>query len=348
MQTASRFIDDEANASQIIRENVRSQLTMLSMLPQGAGPLSSYPKIIVYPEFSFQGTVTRRWTFDSWRKWLKGVAVTIPGEVSDEFGKKSAEYDMYIQGCVWEKSDAFPDHFFESVFITDPKGKVAYLRRRVALSSNLGATTPGEIMTDYLKKHGPDPVNALFPVLETPYGNIGGIMCGEAGIPEITRALTLNGAEIILHSNSEAWGWGNFIDGQYSWGDIWRRGRAYENMVYFASGDIGEMINCNMPRARNRGHSEVLDFRGNTMSRIDTPGEAIAGANCDIGLLRAARRDEWGPTSSCPLINAVFAPVYESRIIWPENKKPLEADKTRQLRETVLQGLVERKILHLS
>ena len=37
-----------------------------------------------------------------------------------------------------------------------------------------------EVLTQYLEAYGPDPVDALFPVLKTPYGIVGGMMCSEA------------------------------------------------------------------------------------------------------------------------------------------------------------------------
>ncbi len=345
MQANSRFIDDVSQSAAIIRENLDSHLKMLSMLPHGAQPIAEFPKFIVYPEFSLQGFPTSSFTLETWREWLKGVTVTIPGEVTDEFGKRSAEYGVYIQGCVWETIQDFPDHYFESVFITDPEGEVVYVRRRVALPLSFGVTTPGEILTEYVEKYGPDPVDALFPVLETEYGTVGGMLCCEMSTPEIMRALVLNGAEIILHSTSEPHG--ILIDGKY-FRDMERRVRAFENMVYLASANIGEMIDCNMPRGRNRGHSEVLDYRGTTLTTAEAPGQVIVVANADIRALRSARLTEWSVLNWGPLINAVYTPAYSTRQIWPHDVKPVDEEGVEKLRREVLERLAKDKIVQTS
>ena len=342
MQANTRFVDDPSRSLETIRENVRTHLSMLDMLPHGAQPVAGFPKFIVFPEFSLQGFPTSAFDLETWRDWLRAVCVTIPGEITEEFGKASQEHQVYIQGCVWERVDAFPEHYFESVFITDPSGEVAYVRRRVALPQSFGVTTPGEILTEYLEAYGPDPVDALFPVLDTPYGAIGGMMCSEMSTPEIMRGLVLNGAEIILHSTSEPHG--ILIDGAY-FRDMERRVRCFENMVYLASTNIGEMTECNMPRNRNRGHSEILDYRGTTLTVAEAPGEVIVTANVDIEALRAARLTEWSMLQWGPLINAVYSPIYSTREVWPSDIKPVDPQGVAQLREKVVESLVSRQIV---
>jgi predicted amidohydrolase len=317
---------------------------MLSMLPHGAQPIAGFPKFIVYPEFSLQGfpTSAHGLQIEPFRRWLKEAAVTIPGKVTDAFAKKSSEHGVYLQACVWEKHADFPEHYFESVFITDPEGQVAYVRRRVALPPSFGVTTPGEILSEYLKKFGPDPVDALFPVLKTPYGTVGGMLCSEMSTPEIMRALVLNGAEIILHSTSEPHG--ILIDGKF-FRDLERRVRAFENMVVLASANIGEMTDCNMPRGRNRGHSEILDHRGTTLTVAEAPGEVIVTANVDMRALRAARLTEWSMLNWGPLINAVYAPVYLNRTVWPHDVKPLDAEGVKKLKQEVVESLAQRQMI---
>ena len=344
MQANSRFIDDPSQSEEVIRENVRSHLRMLDMLPQGAIPVAGFPKFVVYPEFSLQGFPTAGFDLGTWRAWLQGASVTIPGEVTEQFAKKSAQYGIYIQACVWEKIETFPDHYFESVFITDPTGEVAYVRRRVALPLGFGATTPGEVLTQYLEAYGPDPVDALFPVLKTPYGMVGGMMCSEMSTPEIMRGLVLNGAEIILHSTSEPHG--ILIDGHY-FRDLERRVRAFENMVYLASANIGELVNCNMPRNRNRGHSEILDYRGTTLTVSEASGESMVTGFIDIVSLRAARLEEWSMLVWGPLINAVYSPIYNERQVWPHDVKPVDPEGVEQLRRETLESLVKRGLIQM-
>lgn len=337
MQAKSKWIGNVGKSREIIKENLQRHLQMLDMLPYGAAPAGTYPKIAVYPEFSLQGIPCNSWKGDDWLQWLRGSAIEIPGEVTDAFAKKTAEKDCYAQVCVWDKDTKFgSDVFFESVFITDPRGKLAYVRRR-ASSTHGGPSYTSDVYDEFVKKFGPDPVDALFPVLKTPYGVLGGIMCCEMSTPEISRALSMNGAEILLHSTSEPnIGMGSALQGNY-FRDMERAVRAADNCVYLASANVGVTLEggAPLPEQRDRGRSEILDWRGNRLARIEGAGEAIATASIDIDAIRKARR-RWlfghlHPTQ--------FASLYQ-REIWPLNK----ISRTEQEYLTV-RGEVERRLI---
>ena len=168
MQAQSKWFRDVKKAKEVIKENVERHLLMLEALPFGAAPLGEYPKVVVYPEFSLQGASSLEGgghgKEDRRLEWLRAATVEIPGDETDAFAKKSVENDCYIQACVWDRDTKFgPDVFFESVFITDPKGKLAYVRRRAVLGLPGPVATP-DMFDEYVKKYGPDPVDALFPV----------------------------------------------------------------------------------------------------------------------------------------------------------------------------------------
>ncbi|MDG6921754.1 MAG: hypothetical protein JRN67_00500 [Nitrososphaerota archaeon] len=340
MQAKSKWIGDGKKAREIIKENMQRHLQMMDMLPYGAAPVGVYPKVVVYPEFSLQGLPCSDWAGNDWLNWLRDVAVEIPGDVTDAFGRKSAEKGCYVQACVWDKDTKFgPDVYFESVFITDPKGNVVYVRRRNNLGSIFGPAVTPDVFDEYVKKYGPDPVDALFPVLRTPYGVFGGIMCCEMSTPEISRALSMNGAEILLHSTSEP----NIHNGSAIQGnhfrDMERPVRAADNCVYLASANIGQTLEggAPLPEHRDRGRSEILDWRGNRLARIEGAGEAIATAPIDIDAIRKVRR-KW---AFGHLSSQSFAPVYQ-RETWPLNRLPKSDAEATQIREDVVKKLVQK------
>jgi predicted amidohydrolase len=68
-------------------------------------------------------------------------------------------------------------------------------------------------------------------VFETKYGKIGVVICADILCPEVTRVLTLKGAEIIFHLI------GVGMDGQLQY-DLWKsmiQIRAIENLLYFVT-----------------------------------------------------------------------------------------------------------------
>ncbi len=345
MQAKSYFIGSVNKSRQIIKDNIRTHLSMLDMLPYGAHPGAVSPKIVVYPEFSLQGFPLSSWGEDLWIKWLRQTAVEIPGDMTDAFGKKSAEKGCYIQACVWDRDTKFgPDVFFESVFITDPKGKLVYVRRRTNLGLAGPVTTP-DVFDEYVKKYGPDPVKALFPVLHTPYGVLGGIMCCEMSTPEISRALSMNGAEILLHSTSEPrMNMGTGIQGIYL-RDFERPVRAADNGVYLASANIGQTIGVGapLPEFRDRGCSEILDWRGNRLARLEGPGEAIGVAMIDVDAIRKVRK-RWLFGHLTP---KAFAPVYNTDSLWPLNKPAKNEKDMAKLRNEVLRKAIARQTVQI-
>ncbi|MDG6905795.1 MAG: hypothetical protein JRN20_08430 [Nitrososphaerota archaeon] len=340
MQAKSLWIGSTNKARQTIRENTRTHLRMLDMLPFGAHPGAEFPKIVVYPEFSLQGVPLTKWNKDVWLRWLREVAVELPGEVTDAFAKKSVENNCYIQVCVWDADKKLgPDTFFESVFITDPKGKVAYIRRRASLGIAGPVVTP-DVFDEFVKKYGPDPVDALFPVLKTPYGVLGGIMCCEMSTPEISRALSMNGAEVLLHSTSEPrMNMGTGIQGTYL-RDFERPVRAADNCVYLASANIGETngVGAPVPQFRDRGCSEILDWRGNRITRLEGIGESIGVGLIDIDALRRVRR-RW---LFGHLVPNAYAPVYQRQGWWPLNNPAKNEETAKEARRKVESSLIKR------
>ncbi|MEZ5401962.1 MAG: carbon-nitrogen hydrolase family protein [Bryobacteraceae bacterium] len=88
----------------------------------------------------------------------------------------------------------------------------------------------GELVTHYSKTHTADdePFNtkgAAFPVVDTPHGRWGTLICMDRQLPETSRILALKGAQVIL---VPAWG----AYGEMN--DTMMRTRAYENGVWVA------------------------------------------------------------------------------------------------------------------
>ena len=88
----------------------------------------------------------------------------------------------------------------------------------------------GAVMSHYAKTHtaGDEPFNTKgseFPVVDTPFGRWGTLICMDRQLPETARILAIKGAQLIL---VPAWG----MCGEMN--DVMMRTRAYENGVHVA------------------------------------------------------------------------------------------------------------------
>jgi len=126
----------------------------------------------------------------------------------------------------------------ESIHIIAP---VPEIRNSVLYNSAIMIDNNGTILGSYAKTHlwlkekeYFTPGNE-FPVFKTEHGNIGIMICYDAGFPEVARILTLKGSDIIILP--AAWRIQDF--------DIWdlnTRSRALENSIYLAATNmVGEL-----------------------------------------------------------------------------------------------------------
>lgn len=102
------------------------------------------------------------------------------------------------------------------------------------------------------------------PVFDTPLGRIGGMICYDAGFPEVARCLTLKQADFLLllsawpEKDKDIW----YINGPC---------RALENTVYLAAVNRwGREGDCQL-----FGGSQILNPRGQVMARATEHGEQI-------------------------------------------------------------------------
>jgi len=105
------------------------------------------------------------------------------------------------------------------------------------------------------------------PVFKTDFGVIGLILCGDIYSPEITRALALQGAEIIL-CGSQSWG----ASGQFN---LWmQQARAIDNAVYMAT--------THFPMSDVSQRSYVIDPYGYPLVASHYWRDSVVSADVDL------------------------------------------------------------------
>lgn len=323
IQSRIRFITSPGDRDQAIRANLDRSLEVAE-----EAWLRSHARIVVMPEFWLQG-------FDYDRpleSWL-GCCIRIPGEETDRLGEWAARHGVYVCGAAFESDPAWPGRFFNTAFILDGEGRLIHKYRKLN-EGNLGGlladTTPGDIYSAYVERYGAD---ALFPVVDTPLGRLATLICYDVNFFEASRALSLRGAEVILHPTGEP-----YSAHRGGWEQA-RRTRAYENLVYWASANHGATAGGRQPRFRSRGHSEIVDFDGSVLAVADGPGEAFVAATVDIELLRR-RRSQVGMNFPAQLRSDLYTASYERIRLAPNDlflDQPIRnrADGPARLRSVV-------------
>jgi len=171
-------------------------------------------KLVVLPEYFLTGFPMR----ESIADWKTKACLQIDGPIYNKLGEVARQNEVYLSGNAYELDDHFPDLYFQTSFIIDPKGDVILRYRRL---NSMYAPTPHDVLDKYLEIYGYD---ALFPVVDTEIGKLACIASEEILYPEIARCLMMKGAEIFLHASSEA---GSPILSQKN---IAKMARAIENM----------------------------------------------------------------------------------------------------------------------
>jgi predicted amidohydrolase len=132
-------------------------------------------------------------------------AEPIPGPSTDYFGGLAKQNGIHIALSLYEREGHL---VFNTAVLLSPEGKLLGRYRKVCLPH-------GEV------EKGVAP-GADYPVFQTKFGKVGLMICYDGFYPEVARALTANGAEVIAWP---VWGCDPLL----------ARARACENRVYVIS-----------------------------------------------------------------------------------------------------------------
>jgi predicted amidohydrolase len=236
--------------------------------------------LIVFPELANKGYIRER-NKEFGRDYFK-KAEKIPGPFTEALGDAVKKYGVYIISGFCELHPEIPGSVYNSAFLLNPKGEVAGVHHKLHI--------PGE------ENHYFYPGSTV-NVYKTELGNIGIVVCYDAIFPEISRVLTLKGAEIICAPFNRP--------KRPSYDSLYHVAamRAYENRIYF--------IAC------NRVGKEVSEFLGRS---------AIAGPDGVI-LARSEGEQE----------EILYATLYEGKLLEERAFFPIFADRRPELYQEIVQ-----------
>ena len=277
MQAHQAFVDGPADRDATIGRNLDNALALARLFC-----MRPSTRLVVFPEFFLQGSNGPH-PHDWWEK----VGIRVPGPETDRLAAFAKQCDVYVCGAVLEYDPEWPLRYFNTSIIISPQGEIILRYRKLQcadLNGLLNITTPGNIYTRYVERYGYD---ALVPVVDTPIGRLGTLICYDSNWPELWRALALKGAEVICNPTSEI-----HSNRRQHWYPA-KRAHAAENRFYVASANAGsEQFTAGAPITNmNRGHSALIDFNGELVACADGPGVVPLVGRIELGELRRVRSE---------------------------------------------------------
>lgn len=235
--------------------------------------------LVVFPECALQGYpyLTGAHNGDEFA-YLYETAERIPGPATELVAEAAARHGLVV--------------VFGMTELAGTLGPAGLLFNAVA------TVGPEGVLSVYRKVHTGDIEKALwyrgtaFPVVDTPIGRIGSIICYDVVFPEATRALALRGAQILLMSTvwlPQGTGCPAFEMGY----DLLTRARALENQLWLA-------VACGTGRDPETGleylgHSRIVDPYGQVILELGVEeGLGIATIDVEGEILRARARGWFG------------------------------------------------------
>ncbi len=210
--------------------------------------------------------------------WAEKAALDIDGPEIKRLAATCRKLEVYVSGNAYEHDRHFPGLYFQTSFLIDDSGELVLRYRRL---NSMYAPTPHDVWDRYLEIYGPE---AIFPVAHTALGNFGAVASEEILFPEVARCVAMRGAEILLHSTSEAHGDGDTPK------DVAKRARAIENLAYVVSANSASITGTPIPGASTDGGSKIVDYRGQVIARARSGESMTAHAEIDLEAVRRARR----------------------------------------------------------
>lgn len=268
---AVSLIKDKAEARAVMRQSLtRLHGQTLSAL----GFLGEDVKLAVFPEYFLTGFPMG----EPIPVWADKAGLEMNGAEYELLGKLAQDGKIYVAGNAYEIDPHFPGLYFQTSFLLEPSGNVILRYRRL---NSMFAPTPHDVWDKYLDVYGLD---GVFPVAQTPYGNFAAIASEEILYPEIARCHAMRGAEIFLHSSSQA------NETAKSVKEVCTIARAVENSAYVISANSGGLSGTPVPDASTDGGSKIVDYQGIVLTKTGWGESWAAVAELDLGALRRFRQ----------------------------------------------------------
>ena len=289
-------------------------------------------KLVVLPEYFLTSFPTR----ESITQWREIGCIPMDGAAYDALGAVAQNNDVYLSGNVYERDQHFPKLYFQTSFCIAPSGDVVLRYRRL---NSMFAPTPHDVWDQYLDIYG---LEGVYPIADTAIGRLAAVASEEILYPEISRMMAMRGAEILLHSSSEA------SSAQQMPKEIAKRARAIENMAYVVSANSAGIEGTGIPADSTNGNSQVIDPKGHILAEAAQGESMVAYAEIDLEALRRFRRRPGMGNLLARQRFELYASMYANHSFYPANtlKDGIE-DKSKFLKQQLetIRKLTEDEVI---
>lgn len=124
---------------------------------------------------------------------LCGLAVPIPGEVTDFYSALAREYGVVLVTSLYEKRA--PGLYHNTAVVFDADGSIAGKYRKMHIPDDPA----------YYEKFYFTPGDLGFQPIDTSVGRLGVLVCWDQWYPEAARLMALAGAEILIYPTAIGW-----------------------------------------------------------------------------------------------------------------------------------------------
>jgi predicted amidohydrolase len=249
--------------------------------------------LVLFPEFVFTGGSGPK---------LLGV-VDQDGPEIEQVQRMAQKYRVFVGSNFYTRTPDFPGRYLNTSLLMNRAGDIVLKFYRL---HTYHSSSPHDFWQRFLDKVG---IEGAFPVARTELGNIAMAASMELLFPEVARMFALRGAEVLLHTTSEA-----IVDRSV------KRTRATENMMF--------VISCNAaglrgPDPHMQVGSLIANFRGQVLAELEQGVVAQCTAVVDVEGLRRRRANidlgypPYGANYLSRLRVELFRQVYNATSIYP-------------------------------
>jgi predicted amidohydrolase len=289
-------------------------------------------KLVVLPEYFLTGFPIG----ESIAAWAEKAALEMNGAEYESLGRIAQDAKIYLAGNAYEIDPHFPEFYFQTCFVIAPSGDVVLRYRRL---NSMFAPTPHDVLDKYLEVYGWD---GLFPVARTEIGNLAAIASEEILYPEIARCAMMRGAEVFLHSSSQANELAKAVK------EVCTVARAVENLAYVVSTNSGGYAGAPIPEDSTNGGSKIVDYQGVILAKTGAGESFAANAEIDLAALRRFRQRPGMENLLARQRFELFAESYSKFHFYPANNlmdaKPERSHFLQTQRETI-ERLVKMRVI---
>ncbi|NEW97956.1 carbon-nitrogen hydrolase family protein [Rhodopseudomonas sp. BR0G17] len=254
-------------------------------------------ELIVFPECMDTG-----YLFDSPEHCRELAETLTDGPFVKALAALSRKHGVYIASGITEWDPA-KEKIFNTGIMFDRKGEVAcHYHKQFLATHDQNWFAFGE---------------RGCPVVDTDLGKIGLLICFDGRIPEIFRAMTMQGAEVIVDM-------ANFFAMDQA--DMWGPARSYENGVWLvAATKAGYERSIYYP-----GGSMIVDPNGRVLSKVpyDTHGLSIATIDLDAAADKSIYTANDKIADRRPETYGIMALPYEKTPVYGVADRPLIPSKS--------------------